>query len=298
MDEIRYVDRKSGRIEKEMVYGGSAVRWAYGVGLFPAFIRLFVAKVALLSWGYGFWQRLSFTRRKVAPFIKKYHVDPSEFAKKVEEFTSFDDFFVRHLKEEARPIAEGAKIATIPADARYWFYQDISKVDGFIVKDKKFSLAMLIQNEQLSKEYEGGSMAIARLCPVDYHRFHFPCAGVVSLAKPINGSLYSVNPLALRWNVGIFTENKRALTEIATEDFGKVLYLEIGATFVGSIHQTYKPGAIRRGDEKGFFSFGGSALILLFKPGTIQFEEDLLRATSEGLEMRCLMGQIMGRTGV
>ena len=82
-----------------------------------------------------------------------------------------------------------------------------------------------------------------------------------------------------------------------SKDFGKVLFLEIGATFVGAIHQTYTPNKPhQKGDEKGYFSFGGSSLILLFQKGKIQFDPDLLHATSQGVEIKCLMGQSMGKT--
>ena len=81
-----------------------------------------------------------------------------------------------------------------------------------------------------------------------------------------------------------------------SKTFGKVLYLEIGATSVGSIQETYSPGKFQtKGAEKGYFEFGGSALILLFAKDAIQFDQDLLAATQEGFEIRCLLGQSMGR---
>ena len=138
-------------------------------------------------------------------------------------------------------------------------------------------------------------MAIVRLCPSDYHRFHFPCDCVPGQTRLINGWLYSVNPLAIKNNLDIFTQNKRTLCELETNRFGKILYLEIGATNVGSIQQTYEPFEKQpKGAEKGYFEFGGSSLILLFAKGMIQFDQDLLDATEAGLEMRCLMGQQMG----
>jgi phosphatidylserine decarboxylase len=175
-------------------------------------------------------------------------------------------------------------------------FPNIAEADGFWVKGKKFSLEALLQDRELSKRYEQGAMVIARLCPVDYHRFHFPVECVPGPAHLINGSLYSVNPMALKRTIEILSENKRMLTKLKTKDFKEVLFIEVGATYVGSIHQTYASGATYlKGEEKGYFSFGGSCLILLFEPDTIQFDKDLIDASQRKREVRGLLGQSLGR---
>ena len=104
-----------------------------------------------------------------------------------------------------------------------------------------------------------------------------------------------MNPLALRKKIEILSQNKREITELQTSNFGKVLFIEVGATFVGSIHHTFSPNeAYAKGDEKGYFSFGGSSLILLFEPGRIQFDQDLIEASAGKLEVKALMGQSLG----
>ena len=191
----------------------------------------------------------------------------------------------------------GPTQAVMPADARYLFFQDISKVDGFLVKGEKFDLPSLLNNDVLARSYTQGTMVMARLCPTDYHRYHFPCDCVPGDTQLINGYLYSVNPIALRKDIQIFTKNKRMICSLDTFKFGKVLFLEIGATNVGSIHETYQPHTFQpKGAEKGYFSFGGSSLILLFEPGKIQIDEDLLEATRKGYEMKCLFGQSLGKS--
>src|SRR4029079_6475889 len=120
--------------------------------------------------------------------------------------------------------------------------EDFSKVDGIFVKGQKFSLLGLLRVGELAKRYERGAVVMSRLCPVDYHRFHFPVAGTPEKARIINGPLFSVSPIALRQNIRILSENKRALAVIRAPEFGDVLILEIGATNVGSIEYTYVPG--------------------------------------------------------
>ena len=200
------------------------------------------------------------------------------------------DFFFEWENDEKRPIHQNK--AVLFADARYFFYPDLSQEKGFLIKGEKFSLEELLQNKTLAKRYEKGSMVIARLCPTDYHRFHFPFDCTPGKTKEINGYLYSVNPKALKKDIHILTQNKRVITPLMSEDFGEIQYIEVGATYVGSIHQTYKPGKVKKGEEKGYFSFGGSCIILLFEPDKIRFDQDLI--LSEKIEVRGLLGQSMG----
>jgi len=289
--EIYYIDRATGKREREQVFGEKAIAFLYSGSILGNFCKKLVSKNPLASQIYGYLQHLSCSRKKVAPFIKKYGIDASEFEKT--EFTSFNDFFIRKLKKGARPISESP--AVIPADGRFLFYQNITTEQNFIVKEKRFDLKAFLGSEALAKHYENGSLILGRLCPVDYHRFHFPVSGVPGEARAINGYLYSVNPEAIKKNVGILYENRRYVTEIES-DFGKVLFLEIGATSVGKVHQTYRPGErVEKGDEKGYFSFGGSEVAVLFEEGRLSIDPDLLEATGSGLEMLCKMGQSMGK---
>jgi len=297
---ILYINRKTGQKEVERVYKNSALLFLYGEHWFTKLMSKgvlpLVAKLPFFSQFYGYLQKRSSSRKKIGPFIKHFDVNESEFLESIDQFHSFNDFFIRRLKFESRPIAAGSEVAVIPADGRYYFYQNINEVDGFIVKGKKFNFETLLENKAQAHLYEGGSMVLARLCPSDYHRFHFSCDGVPGASRVINGWLYSVNPIAIKKNLDIFTQNKRTVCEIETEAFGQMLYVEVGATCVGSIQETYRPGKkYLKGEEKGYFEFGGSSLILLFQKGTIGFDEDLLEATRNDFEIRCLMGESMGK---
>lgn len=299
MRPIRFIERTNGKLEEEKVYGKWALYLLYGKHPFSLLFSLllvpFIAK-AFFSRFYGWLQKTKRSKKKIERFIRSFGVNAEEFQKKVEEFESFNDFFTRKLRSESRPWKQDEKTAILFADGRYLVYPDLSQVDGFVVKGKTFSLEALLKDSHLAKKYERGSMVIARLCPTDYHRFHFPCEGVPGKAQLINGSLFSVNPWALKHNIGILTENKRVITPFSTKKFGEILYLEIGATNVGSILQTYSPDhPVQKGDEKGYFSFGGSCIILLFEEGKIVFDEDLVRNSAQKVETRGLLGQSLGK---
>ena len=301
MTEIIVLDRVSKKKIKEDVYGEGFLKTFYGEGKKAHFLYRFclplLVAYPLFSKIYGFIQKSSISKGKVKPFIKKFNVKTEGFLLPVESFTSFNDFFIRKLKPEARPIASREREAILPADGRYLVYPNIEEADGFIVKGKKFTLEDLLGSKDLAESYQKGIMVIARLCPTDYHRFHFPCHCTPSEPLLIEGPLYSVNPLALRKRIEILAENKRQITILHTKYFGKVIFIEVGATCVGAIHQTYTPGtSCKKGDEKGYFSFGGSSLVLLFEPGTMELDQDLVEASKEKIEVLGLMGQTLGHS--
>jgi phosphatidylserine decarboxylase len=295
MHDIFYIDRKTGEKKKEKVYGHFFLKLLYGEGFVARALVRCIAHFPLFSKWYGFLQRSAYSRRKVRPFIEEFDVDASEFLEQIDAFKSFNDFFIRRLKPEARPLDSREDILIAPADARYLVFPAIDAADGFWVKGKKFSVEELVQDAQLAKRYAKGAMAIARLCPVDYHRFHFPCDALPSPARLINGPLYSVSPLALKKNISYLSENKRMITTLQTKEFGTVLFIEVGATNVGSIHQTFTPNhPCVKGEEKGYFSFGGSCILLLFEKERISFDADLIRASNEKVETLVLLGQSLG----
>ncbi|MDP1608776.1 MAG: archaetidylserine decarboxylase [Chlamydiales bacterium] len=297
MEEICYIERSTDKECVEKVYGEAALRLVYGEGWASwAFSKLFRSFLAsCFSRVYGWVQKTSRSRKKVRPFIDAYGVDEREFLDPVESFGSFNDFFIRKLKPECRPIVSDKNRAILPADGRYLVYPDVSKAPGFFVKGQSFSLSSFLANPVLSRRFADASMVIARLCPTDYHRFHFPCDGEPTKPCLIQGSLFSVNPLALSKRLSILWENKRFLTELDSPEFGTVLYIEVGATAVGSVHQTYLPSSfVKKGDEKGYFSFGGSCIVLLFERGRIHFDEDLVNNSARFIETRANFGESLG----
>jgi len=290
---VEYFNRHTGRVEVEAIFGEGALRWAYENPLGRWTNWAFVRR-AWLARFYGQWMSSSATRDKIPLFIEKFGLDASEFAERPEDFTSFNGFFVRKLKPGARPLEGDANTVVFGADGRHLGFQDASQAAGVFVKGQQWDIAALLGDAELARTYARGTLVLSRLCPVDYHRFHFPADGTPGTARWLPGSLWSVNPIALRRKLAYLWENKRAVTILETPRFGKVLLLEIGATNVGSINETYTPGRpVVRGDEKGFFAFGGSATATLFEPGRVKLAEDLVAQTKLGRELYARMGTRM-----
>ena len=279
-EPIRYFNRHSGKTETEAVYGESFLRWTYGNPLGALALHSLVKRRFFSSW-YGKRMNEAKSASRIAPFIEAYQLDADDFLDTPDHYRNFNEFFYRRLKTSARPIDSDPNSVVFPADGRHLGFARASAIDGVFVKGQRFDLAKLLGDDQLANRYADGSLVLSRLCPVDYHRFHFPVAGVPGVTRSINGPLFSVSPIALRNQLSYLWQNKRTVTEIKTETIGTVLLLEIGATCVGSIHQTFNAGqAVEKGEEKGYFAFGGSSTITIFEPGSVQLEDDLIDHSS------------------
>lgn len=295
VEPIRYFNRLTGKMETEKVYGEGFLRWTYGHPAGKLALWSFVKRPFFSEW-YGRRMDRPESAARVNPFIERYGLDPSEFADSPESYSSFNEFFFRKLKPAARPVDEDAESVVFPADGRHLGFQRASDIQGVFVKGQRFHLRELLGDAALAERYEDGALVLSRLCPVDYHRFHFPAAGVAGEARMIDGPLFSVSPIALRKRLSYLWTNKRAITRLKTEGFGTVLLLEIGATCVGTIRQTYTAGTdVTKGAEKGYFAFGGSSTITIFEPGTVRLEEDLLAQSSKLTELYAKVGSRMGR---
>ena len=296
-DAILYVDLDSGEVEVENVYGGFWIRLLYGTGLG----RLVSGAVAApaVSRIYGRLQDRPSSRRKIRPFVERFGIAMDDFL--VEEgrpphdpYSSFNAFFTRRARPDARPVAEPPALPA-PCDARYFGYAALDESVRVPVKGRFLAAPALLRNEAWSESFVGGPGFVARLCPVDYHRFHFPDDGEVLDSWRLPGALHSVNPWALAARADIFLRNERQVSILATANLGKLAFVEVGATFVGSIVQTHTGPRFSRGDEKGMFRFGGSSVVVLGEPGRWSVSPKVLENTANGLETYLKMGRALGR---
>lgn len=293
-ESIRYYDRYDRKTKTEKVFGERWLRAAYDnpVGRFTVWLLI---RRHLVSRYYGSRMKRPRSNMLIFKFMADYDIDATEFAKSPFDFKTFNEFFHRALKPERRPIAQGAGVAVLPADGRHLAFPDIGRAQGFYVKGSKFTLEELLGDTKLAARFAGGSMLISRLCPSDYHRFHFPISGIPSEPRLIDGSLYSVNPIALRRNILYLVRNKRFVTLIEAPEFGTVAMIEVGATNVGSIVEVFQAGrAVVKGEEKGMFSFGGSCVITLFSEGRIIFDADIVAQSAQFTETYARMGDRLG----
>ena len=285
---IKYIDRETGQIQIENVYGEQWLNWLYHNPVGEATLWV-IAKRKIVTSLYGDAMEKPSSADKIMPFVKEYKVDLS--IAQQQRFKSFNDFFIRQLKPEARPIVADSLAIASPADGKILAYENINQSD-FYIKGFRFNVDSFLNDKELSKKYENGAMIVFRLAPPDYHRYHFPVSGVTGSSNiKIDGDYYSVNPLALRKKAEIFWLNKREYGIIKSPIFGDVAMVEVGATMVGSMIQTYTGTTVKKGQEKGYFKFGGSTVVLLFEKDKIKIDSDLLTNTQKGLETTIKMGE-------
>ncbi len=228
----------------------------------------------------------------IPAFIKKYSLNTDEIQDPLSSFKTFNDFFKRKLKPEARPISKEKNAVISPADGEILVIENIGQSDNFPIKGTTFNLEKFLKNKVLAKEFEGGTAIIVRLAPWDYHRIHFPLSGKPSAPKVIHGTYESVHPLVYASGIQPLQINERHLIMFNSDTVSTVALIPVGALFVGAIKETYTPEKqVAQGDEIGYFTFGGSTIVILFEAGTITVAPEILRNSAAGKETSVKMGQ-------
>jgi phosphatidylserine decarboxylase len=286
------IQNRDGSVFIEETPGRGFLNFLYGTNPLGKLGVWILVKRKFFSVIFGKYMNSRFSKGKIAPFIEQYKMDMHPYFIPNQGFAHFNDFFYRQIKPEFRPIGDGF---VCPADGRVVAFNTLDAGQKFYIKGTQFNLATFLGDTALASEYSGGAMLVVRLAPVDYHRYHFPASGIVGPSKIINGHYYSVSPIALKNNWEIFWQNERSYAIQDSDQFGKVLICDVGATLTGSIIQTYKENTfIEKGGEKGHFAFGGSTLVVLLSPGKINFSEDLKTNSMNGKETYVKMGETIG----
>jgi phosphatidylserine decarboxylase len=242
----------------------------------------------------GAYYNSSASKHKIEPFIKLYNINMDEYEKPANDYTSFNDFFIRKLKPNTRQIDQGLTSIISPADSKVLVIPDISVDTPFLIKQQPFNLAQFLKDPALAAQYTHGTMMIFRLAPYDYHHFHFPVNCTPSASYRIKGLFESVNPIAFQSTIQPLLENERHLIMLKTEIYDTIAMVLVGALIVGKIIETYAPHkAYKKGDLAGHFAFGGSTVVLLFKQNTVKPAQNLIQHSLQGIETAVKMGSVV-----
>ncbi len=295
--KITYFNRSTDSKEIELVYGDDAIRFIYDSKLGKIVAPLIASKP--ISRLYGWYQDWSISHKKIAPFVDKFNIEmdiykPGSISanNKQESFKNFNEFFIREFEANQRTFIDAKNKMPAFCEARYFGHEAIDDHIEIPVKGTLLKSSDLLGGSHWSSSFTGGPILVARLCPVDYHRYHYPFDGTTLDSFAIAGQLHSVNPLALKSKPEIFIINERRASILETENFGKLAFIEVGAAMVGKIVQTHNEvKAHRRGDEKGYFLFGGSTVVLLGEKGKWRPSQDILNHTLAGIETYLHLGE-------
>jgi len=250
------------------------------------------------------------SKQHIIPFIKSFALEDTlnEMVQPdPDKYTTFNEFFAREINTSFRPIAEPESdlVVSSPADCRLTAFTSIDLATKYWIKGFGFTLEKLLGSAELAKQFESGSIVIARLAPQDYHRWHAPVSGTVMSINEIPGAYYTVNPQAINepGTLDVFCENRRSvmvLDRAATR--APVAVVAVGAMLVGSIKYVDGVGevgtTVKRGQCMGAFYYGGSTVINIYPAGEVLLDEDLVtNSCTHRCETYVKVGWRVGKSG-
>lgn len=216
----------------------------------------------------------SFSKNRMTSLLSHHLL----FEENPEDYPTFNDFFMREIKPEKRPVADpnDDSVVVCAADCRLTVFDSLEECKNLWIKGTKFSFEELLNNDkELVEHFKDGVVANFRLAPQDYHRYHSPVAGRIVKIVPLPGETFSVVPKALESNIDVLGRNERDIIVIQTQDHGKVCYVPIGVEGVGKVVLYCKEGQeVKKGEEIGAFSYGGSDIVILFE-NPIEWDKDI-----------------------
>lgn len=286
-------NRITKQLEEENAYKSGGLKFLYNTGVGKTLTRTILVNKRI-SKLYGRYMNSPRSVKKIQDFIGHYNINTQEVKEPLNNFKSFNEFFIRQLKDDARPIDHTPEHLISPADSKLFIF-DLAQHPKLPVKGYWYKIEDLVKDASIAKAYEDGWCFIYRLAPNDYHRYAYIDRGYQNEVIKLNGVLHSVNPIALKAQKNVMAKNYRELTILHTENFGPVAHIEVGALFVGKIinHQ-YERYTFERAEEKGYFEFGGSTVIQLFKKGAVQPDVDILEYSQQGIETIVKLGEKTG----
>lgn len=272
---------------EEPEVGAGAIRFAYG-NPFGRFLAKTILCRKFVSNLYAAWQRSALSKGKVKKFMAQYRISAEDCT--TQDFPNFNAFFTRQRKDYVNLTAENelpaiadSKLTALPISAGCRFH----------IKGVPYTTEELLEDKALAAEYRGGLCLIFRLSPDDYHRYVYPDGGAQEPCRHIPGVLHTVNPIAA--DMKVYRRNARTVQKLHTEHFGDVLQMEVGALLVGKIvNHVEGEAAFSKLQEKGYFAYGGSTVILLLKQGVARIDEDILSCSAQGIETKVRLGERIG----
>ncbi len=284
---VVYWDRREQALRTERVYGDRGLRLLYQTA--PGRVCLPLLTQRWLSRVVGGFHSSRLSRGKIRRFIREFSIPMEEYESG--PFDSFNQFFIRRFRQGAREFCGDPERMPAFAEGRYLAFAAVDEQTAFPVKGVDLLPSAVLGEDELAGRLAGGPLLIARLCPVDYHRFHYPDDGRTLRQSRLQGVLHSVNPMALAARSGIFRTNERRVSLLQTAHFGLLAYVEVGALCVGRIVQSHAGAEFRRGDEKGYFLFGASSILLFGERGRWLPDGDLIERTDRRLETLVRLGE-------
>lgn len=280
---MKIVNRKT-KEEKELVYT-SGINFLYDDFFGRIFLKIFSTRFCANL--VAKYMNSGLSKKRIDKTIRENNIDMSLFQQK--EWKSFNDFFLRQKKN--LNFDNNPKHFVSPCDSKLLVFK-LNKDAKFDIKKSNYSLKNIIDKD-LTKDYQNGYALIFRLEVGDYHHFHFIDDGERDEYKFIKGKLHTVQPIAYEKRK-VFHTNCREYTILHTKNFDDIVEVEVGAMLIGKIRNNPNIQKFKKGEEKGYFEFGGSTIILFVKENIIDIDNDILLNSTLGKETIVSVGEKIG----
>ena len=296
-------DRRNQVCIQPPVYGQQFVRMSHKMWVGRLAYRLIISR-PILSKLLAYRDFTAWSRKKIPGFLKIYDLDPKTFILPIERFRTFNDFFIRELRPESIPFDPHPDNLCSPCEAQLEIVRNIDSNDTITIKGVTFSLGRLVGKSDLARQFNGGDLCSFYLAPQYYHRFHFPIDCEWRQHWILGNRLFAVNEFSFRYGFRPFDVNVRHINSLWNPSCAEFLYIEVGATLVGRIQQCHPlppknskstPNRAKKGEPKGFFSLGGSSILMVFAKNSVDFSRDILEKNLEGLPVWLRPGETIGR---
>lgn len=271
-----------------------SVRLLYGTSIGRSVLKILVnpgiSKIA------GLFLDSKFSKFLIPIFIKSNNINIKEADIPEGGFASFNAFFTRKVKRPVKEVHCDELVS--PCDA-YLSCIKIEKDSIFDIKHTRFTVRDLLRDKKLADEFNDGYALIFRLTPAHYHRYCFSSDGRIVCNRKIKGILHCVRPIATR-QIPVFARNAREYQVIDTKHFGRIVQMEIGALMVGKItnHPKEVPSSVKVMEEKGYFEFGGSTIILLVQKNKIELVNELFKDKNSDGEVSVKQGMVIAKESI
>ena len=253
-------------------------------------ILLKICTMKFISYIAGIYMNSRLSKYKIKKFIKDNKIKITDYEKT--NYNSFNEFFTRKIISIKRPINMTKTAFISPCDSKLSVYT-ISDDLTLYIKDSYYTIDTII-DKKILKEYKEGYALVFRLSPTDYHRYCYIDSGYQEKNNKIKGILHTVQPIALK-RYNFYKTNTREWTILHTNNFDEVVHIEIGAMAIGKIKNEHENYIFKKGEEKGYFEFGGSTIVLLVKKGIINIDEDILENSKNNIETYVKYGEKIGK---
>ena len=284
----KVIDRNSNIILEEKSPKGANFLYK---NFFGRIILKLVNKRFVSSIG-GWYMNRKISAKHINSFIRDNKINMDDYPKV--KYKNFNEFFSRKIKNNKREFSKNKSDFCSPSDSKVTVYR-INRKSTFIIKNKEYSIESILRDKELAKEYENGYFIVFRLSVDDYHRYSYIDDGKVLSEKKINGRFNTVGPVAFD-HFKVYQENQREYQVLETKNFGKIVQMEVGALMVGRIvNRNIKE--FRRGEEKGYFLFGGSTIVIMVKEGILTIDNDILENSKNNIETKVKQGNKIAKRG-